>query len=338
MELRRGRDGKLLRYFYGRYKDETGKSIVANCGKWRGNPPASGSLVETGDETFEKSRRAAQDCLNGFQDEARRKGRAAHLVERMIEAKTGQTVEHVCLRDLYDRWRANSPGSVAHAKHAGAAFAQFADHVEEVQPGASYCYQVTRETVEGWAEKLRAALTSSTARRKLRLLKTTFARALPIGAANPFEPLPWTRGVGTGEEVPRRPLTEEELARLIETSKWRTPILHPLIVCAAYSGLRRGDVCRLKWAAVDLQASELVLRTSKTGERVAIPILPPLREVLAEAAVNRNPGQKYVWPLAARMIEANPNGLSLPFKKISKANRQGDRSTDGEDHGDAAGG
>jgi integrase len=104
---------------------------------------------------------------------------------------------------------------------------------------------------------------------------------------------------------------------LIETAKRRAPILHPLIVCAAYSGRRRGDVCRLKWSAVDLRTGELLLRTSKTGERVAIPILPPLREALAEAAANRNPGQECVWPLAARMIEENPNGLTRPFKKIA---------------------
>ncbi len=29
----------------------------------------------------------------------------------------------------------------------------------------------------------------------------------------------------------------------------------------------------------------------------------------------RKPGQECVWPLAARMIEENPNGLTLPFKK-----------------------
>ncbi len=315
VELRKGRNGRIVKNWYGRIV-HAGKHSVFSLGvKVKGTPPPN--LHETGDAAFEASRLKAEAKLEEIAAESKQKGQAAHLVERMIESKTGQAVEHVQIADLFTRWQANSPGCDAHKKHADATFKQFAVHVAKVQADAVLCYSVTRATVESWADHLRAHLTPTTAKRKLRILKSAFARSLPIGAKNPFDPLPWTHGTGAGEEINRRPLSEAELARLIEIARQRAPILHPLIVCAANTGLRRGDVCRLGWEAVRLDRDELVLRTSKTGEAVTIPLLPELRKVLKQAEKDRNPGARFVWPLAARMIESNPNGLTLPFKRIA---------------------
>ena len=175
---------------------------------------------------------------------------------------------------------------------------------------------MTRKTVEGFADHLREDLAPATSRRKLRLLKGAFSRALPIGARNPFDPLPWVRGAGAGEEVHRRPLTPEELARLFETAR-RDAFLFPLVTAAACTGMRRGDVCRLRWDAVNLAEGFLAVRTEKTGERVEIPILEPLPAVLETAQANRKPGAIYVWPQAAQMIEKTPNILTRMFKKLA---------------------
>ena len=43
----------------------------------------------------------------------------------------------------------------------------------------------------------------------------------------------------------------------------------PLVVTAACTGLRRGDVCRLPWKAVDLRAGTVNVRTAKTGAGAA---------------------------------------------------------------------
>ncbi len=84
--------------------DVDGKRTVFNTHvKWEGAAPASGSMRDKGDEAFEKSREAAKSKLVKFREEARLKGNASHLVERMIEAKPGRRVEHVKIAGLAER-------------------------------------------------------------------------------------------------------------------------------------------------------------------------------------------------------------------------------------------
>jgi hypothetical protein len=89
--------------------------------------------------------------------------------------------------------------------------------------------------------------------------------------------------------------------------------MFPLVVCAALTGMRRGDVCNLKWSSVDLDAGMLMVKTSKTQVEVQVPIFPPLRRVLLDAG---GTGKGFVWPAAARMLRDNPDGLTWRFKKI----------------------
>jgi integrase len=86
-----------------------------------------------------------------------------------------------------------------------------------------------------------------------------------------------------------------------------------LITAAACTGMRRGDVCGLKWADVDLAAGMLTVKTSKTGAAVEIPIFKPLRAVLDARTGN---GKEHVFPEAARMLKENPDGLTYRFKAI----------------------
>jgi integrase len=77
--------------------------------------------------------------------------------------------------------------------------------------------------------------------------------------------------------------------------------------------MRRGDVCELKWSAVDLQGGMLTVKTSKTDASVEIPMFGPLRAVLEE---RKGDGQGFVFPEAAAMMQKNADGLSYRFKKI----------------------
>lgn len=53
---------------------------------------------------------------------------------------------------------------------------------------------------------------------------------------------------------------------------------------ARYTGFRRGDVCRLKWADYDEKRAKLYVRaTEKTGEYVPMHVEPELAAVLAKA-------------------------------------------------------
>jgi len=118
-----------------------------------------------------------------------------------------------------------------------------------------------------------------------------------------------------GDMIHRRPFTATELAGLFEAAR-DDAFLYPLVVTAACTGLRRGDVCRLKWSAVDLHAGIVAVKTSKTGANVEIPIFKPLREVLETALAEKKEKAVYVWPVAEALVRGNPDRLTWLFKKL----------------------
>ena len=89
--------------------------------------------------------------------------------------------------------------------------------------------------------------------------------------------------------------------------------MYPLITCAAMTGMRRSDVCTLRWEDVDLDSGMLSVKTHKTQKGIEIPIFLPLRKVL-DAAGEEQSG--YVWPEAAKMLKENRGKLTYRFKKI----------------------
>ena len=76
----------------------------------------------------------------------------------------------------------------------------------------------------------------------------------------------------------RRPLTDEELARLMSVAgqygrkAW--------YLCAALAGLRRGDMQRLVWSDVDFDRSTITIRTGKAKRVDVVPMHPQLAQEL----------------------------------------------------------
>ena len=311
LEFRRGRNGEFLPNWYGRVEVD-GKSKVVNLKvKVRGARPPT--LRQQGDALFEASREQAQDRFDDFQADARDKGSAAHLTKRLIQFKTGRKVEYVKLGDLAERWRLlgreNQP-TESWLAWCDTIFRRFAESLP-----CKYLHEVTPLHVNKYAESLRGSFTRRTARGALSLLRSAFARLLPVGASNPFE-----NGISRksdkleGETVHRRPLTAQELATLFETAR-TDPFLFPLTVCAACTGMRIGDVCQLQWQSVDMRGGVIAVRTSKTGKAVEIPIFKPLQDVL-QAALASKTDSPYVWPDAALMYSRNRYGIVYRGKSL----------------------
>jgi len=171
---------------------------------------------------------------------------------------------------------------------------------------------VSPENAAAFVADIQAQFARNTARATIRLLNKAFSRFLPVGAANPFASFVGRRSNEEGETIHRKPFTPEELKVLLDTAR-EDSFMYPLIIAAACTGMRRGDVCALRWSAVDLKSGMLAVKTSKTKAEVEIPIFGPLFSVLKEHKGNHS---EYVFPQAARMLQENPTGLSLRFKKI----------------------
>ena len=314
--LKKQRDGSLRKHWYGVYREPSGSRTVVNLNvRWKGTPPLSGRVHDVGDEAFETSREKAQKKLDGFMAEAARKGRADHLTERLIEAKTGRSVEYAQLDGMAARWRTmgrETAPTEAYLKGCDAVFSRFADFMAQRNSAVNFLYEVTPEDASAYMTVLQRAYARKTVRDNAKLLNKAFERFLPVGAANPFAGFVGRRAAGESEMVHRKPFSDVELKALLDAAR-DDEFMYPLIVTAACTGMRRGDVCGLEWSAVDLDSGMLTVKTSKTGASVEIPIFNPLRNVM-EARKGKKRGR--VFPDAADLLENNPDGLTWRFKKI----------------------
>lgn len=80
----------------------------------------------------------------------------------------------------------------------------------------------------------------------------------------------------------RRALTDDECARLLAVADSRGASRSLWYRLALEVGLRRGELCRLRWADVDLDARVLTVRGSKAKRADVVPLLGDTAERLAE--------------------------------------------------------
>lgn len=71
--------------------------------------------------------------------------------------------------------------------------------------------------------------------------------------------------ISTADERKReRILTREEEARLLWACQGRCTHLRPILICALDTGMRRGEILKLKWPDVDLHNSRITVRAFNT--------------------------------------------------------------------------
>ncbi|GBD38340.1 Putative defective protein IntQ [bacterium HR37] len=76
-----------------------------------------------------------------------------------------------------------------------------------------------------------------------------------------------------------RVLTEEEFKRLYQSA---SPHFKPILLCAYLTGMRRGEIAKLKWSDVDFERGYIYVKESKNNESRAIPLAKPLMDTLIE--------------------------------------------------------
>ena len=289
-----------------------------------------------GDVAFAKSRKEAWAALDKMQKGAKTTGdskevkaaKTATLAADYYRARTGVTIKTPMIAKLADFWqhgmmRTYTP-TAERVRAAKATFKRFADFTR------AYCAEhggkcerigeITPEIATAFFKSIFTQYAWGTVKDQMSLLSGTYAFAMGLRAQkvngaiqNPQTPFNTIikRNRETGNaKVERKPLSERELERLFDVTG-DDPGVHDLVVCAACTGMRIGDVCNLTWADVDLRGGFIDCVTAKAGVRVTIPIFDPLRPVLQsrfeKCAVNDSP---YVFPLAAaKYNHVNPRGF-----------------------------
>jgi integrase len=97
-------------------------------------------------------------------------------------------------------------------------------------------------------------------------------------------------------EKKRRPLTIDEIKTVmsVASEEWRS-----LIIFGLYTGQRLADLALMTWAQIDVEASEISVRTRKTGRSVRIPICLPLANHIACLPSSDDP-MSAIHPKSAR--------------------------------------
>jgi len=331
-------------HWYGAYKNG-GRVTTFNLGVLiRGEPPASGYIGEKGDDLFEASKEKAKAKFESIRKDGKIKGDAIREVTTVIKMKTGRKFEDPALANLADiylkRLGNRSTCHIAMIRSGFSNFATFATSpVQDDDPDApripkaKTLIEVTPELATAFFRHIARDFAFSTVKRWSNLLTSAFDRLAPVGMANPFKGARLAavgraqtiRDEETGEKkrvetvVHHRPIDRDQLRKLYATAK-DDPLLYPLTVTAASTGLRISDVCTLLWKDIHLTPKPgelphiMVETTQKTGAKIAVPIfdydpaspdyepdLGELRRILEEALTETKDGEKYVFPKAARL-------------------------------------
>jgi integrase len=150
--------------------------------------------------------------------------------------------------------------------------------------GKAWLHEISKEDVKAYFRREKVAVSKKTGKklegaslnRRLAILKCLFNCAIESGHLrdNP------ARGVKKAKEAPWRRkfvLSEEELKALVNAA---SPHLKPILAIAIGTGLRKGDILRLRWDQIDFRANVITLYQQKTGEPIEIPMFALTRETL----------------------------------------------------------
>lgn len=114
--------------------------------------------------------------------------------------------------------------------------------------------------------------------------------------------------------VKRLPFSPEEMHTII--TKFPYPWNHLALTSFLTGGQRLGDVCCLKWSAIDLKNGSITFNTNKTGKCIHVPILPPLRTLLERRYTT---DEEYVFPDVAQRYNRSQGSLSVEFTALLKS-------------------
>jgi integrase len=210
----------------------------------------------------------------------------------------------------------NRPLSPLTAAQRRAVVRRFARWTTEHWPRAKTMQDVDRQCAFAFSDMLHKSGATAKTRATLIGDLATVWKTLTIRAGMTENPWPLVRP-RPGEGKHGRAFTAAEEESILKAAESTGHDWHPVCLVARYTGLRYGDVARLRWDSVDLAGGRLTVRPSKTarhGIELGIPLHPRLRQLLS---ARRDDGTGFVFPEHARKYGHIHE--SAPFKSILKA-------------------
>ncbi len=200
-------------------------------------------------------------------------GQARRVIADIYEEVNGEKLPSSSIKSYFEQWVARKEvetkkGTFARYKGTAKKFIEFMG--DRANKDLVF---ISSKDVVGFRDSVARALTQSSANTDLKILRVALQQAWKDGLIqqNPAAQVDTLRI--TEERTSRRPFTVAEMQRLLKAAdaEWKG-----IILTGFYTGQRLGDLVRLRWSQVNLEAGEIQFSTRKTGRRVLIPIVAPL--------------------------------------------------------------
>ena len=150
--------------------------------------------------------------------------------------------------------------------------------------GKKMLSEITVENVEEYkANRLSSGLKKSSVNREISCLRKVFnvAKAWRYAEENPVCNV---KLFSENESLRERELLEPEETRLLQACSGH---LRPILIVALNTGMRRGEIFKLKWADVDVEKREIRIAESKSGKMRFLPtnsaLLGLLKSLMGQA-------------------------------------------------------
>ncbi|MBI4523938.1 MAG: site-specific integrase [Deltaproteobacteria bacterium] len=133
--------------------------------------------------------------------------------------------------------------------------------------------RISREMVKKLvAEKVRAGFSRSYVRNIIVPLREMFNHAIDDGLviSNPASRL-GRFNYRRGDSKKINPLTRDELGLVLQTAKERIPHHYPLLLCAARTGMRAGELAALQWQDIDFNGRFIEVRRNLSRGELSTP-------------------------------------------------------------------
>ncbi len=185
----------------------------------------------------------------------------------------------------------------------------FIDWAKAHYPKTVFLADVTKSMAGEYAQHLAKENYSNSSFNKHTFFLRLLFRALCEGQPNPFSRV----RNKPANSIPHRPLTQEQLAKVLGATKGE---LHTLLVIGTYTALRLKDACNLRWDQLDMDKSTITVTPSKTATRSGKQIRLPIHPVLSARLLTLPHKAEYVLPY---MQWRYSNDGAVISKRIRKA-------------------
>ncbi len=328
--LKKRGDGYDPRWHGSWMVDGVRKTVALNL--WHGTPPGPGE--KEGDAVFERSRGEAEQRFKAAREGKRSAEEEMVIAQKVYAARYGRKIQPVKIAELRTRWDALPlRAGEERRKRVHSILRRFEDFMAGRFPGVKECADLSVEHFKTFLaevdrhgigkpknpeeEEESGGVSARTWNDVVFTLRSVLGKV--DGQGPGFRDYLAKLPLRDETIIHRRPFTGAELEAIFAAAGEVDPELRPVIIAAAYTALRRGDVASLKWESVDMEGGFVTVKTAKTGETVEIPILAPFMDVLRDAERARREGVPYVFPGVARAYHEERNSLDRRLKRVLRA-------------------